>query len=210
MAVVRAIGCLRYQQTNDVQWRASKHPVKPMSAFIVEGDTTSHGGKVFGCASISIINGKRIARLGDMVSCPKCGGAYPIVTSKNPGMDMNGRPPAFEGDKTACGATLVSSQSLASANVPTGVGSVAGREASVSHEAPDRSDGRYRGRFQVLDETTGEPIPNHPYTLHTADGRTLSGKTDLNGYTEWHEADAPASLQFSSASTQAAGWNGNA
>nr|WP_311766382.1 PAAR domain-containing protein [Burkholderia pseudomallei] len=46
-----------------------------MSAFIVEGDTTSHGGKVFGCASVSIINGKRIARLGDMVSCPKCGGA---------------------------------------------------------------------------------------------------------------------------------------
>ncbi|RPE05157.1 DUF3396 domain-containing protein [Burkholderia pseudomallei] len=48
-----------------------------MSAFIVEGDTTSHGGHVFGCASISMINGMRIARLGDMVSCPKCGGAYP-------------------------------------------------------------------------------------------------------------------------------------
>ena len=181
-----------------------------MSAFIVEGDTTSHGGHVFGCASISMINGKRIARLGDMVSCPKCGGAYPIVTSKNPGMSMNGRPPTFEGDKTACGATLISSQSLASANVPTGVGSMVGGGASVSHQAPDRSDGRYRGRFQVLHETTGEPVPNHPYTLHTADGRTLSGKTDLNGYTEWHEADSPASLQFSSASTQATGWDGDA
>lgn len=34
---------------------------KPMSAFFVEADMTSLGGKVFGCASISIINGKRIA-----------------------------------------------------------------------------------------------------------------------------------------------------
>src|ERR1700743_2822840 len=104
-----------------------------MSLFIVEGDSTSHGGKVLGCASVSTVDDKRVARLGDMATCPKCGGVYPIVTSKNPGMNMNGRPPAFEGDKTACGATLISSQASASANVPTGAGSATGSGTSITH-----------------------------------------------------------------------------
>jgi len=138
-----------------------------------------------------------------MVSCPKCGGVYPIVQILPRGMTMHGKPPAFEGDKTACGATLIASQSVATAQPTSGAGGQAG--AIANHEATGDGAGPYRGRFQVLDETTGKPIANHPYTLHTTDGQTLSGQTDASGYTQWHEADAPASLRFSSESTQSAG-----
>ncbi|MDZ4040911.1 PAAR domain-containing protein [Burkholderia gladioli] len=46
------------------------------SAFIREGDTTSHGGRVLACTSTNIVFGKPLALEGDMVSCPKCSGVY--------------------------------------------------------------------------------------------------------------------------------------
>lgn len=35
------------------------------------GDSTDHGGKVISASSTTIIQGKPLARIGDMVSCPK-------------------------------------------------------------------------------------------------------------------------------------------
>ena len=179
-----------------------------MDAFIVEGDTTSHGGKVISCSPDSKVEGRPIARLGDMVSCPKCGGVYPIVQVMPRGVTAGGRPPAFEGDKTACGATLIASQSVASAQPTSGQGGQA--SSLVSHQTASDGDGSYRGRFQVLDEATRQPVANHAYTLKTADGRTISGTTDASGYTQWHEAAAPASLQFTSAPTSAPNTGGQA
>jgi uncharacterized protein (DUF2345 family) len=75
----------------------------------------------------------------------------------------------------------------------------------ANHETASEAPGPYRGRFQALDETTGEPIPNHPYTIHASDGSVISGNTDAQGYTQWHEADSPVSLRFSSRSTQVKG-----
>ena len=178
-----------------------------MSAFIREGDTTSHGGKVLACSPNDQIDGLSIARLGDMVSGPKCGGVYPIVQILPRGITMDGKPPAFEGDKTACGATLIASQSNTTAEPTGGAGGNAG--PVVNHETAASGEGPYRGRFQVLDETTGKPIPNHPYTLRASNGQTLSGQTDENGFTQWHEAASPASLTFSSPSTQVKGGAGD-
>lgn len=177
-----------------------------MSAFIREGDSTNHGGKVLNCSPNHKVDGKPIARLGDMVSCPKCGGVYPIVQILPRGMSMDGKPPAFEGDKTACGASLIASQGVATAQPTSGPSGQAGPAAS--HQTSSDGSGPYRGRFQVLDETTGKPIPNHPYTLHASDGTAISGQTDASGYTQWHEADSPASLRFLSPSTQIKGGAG--
>ncbi len=76
-------------------------------AFIREGGTTSHGGRVLACAPENKSDGVPLALLGDKVSCPKCGGVYPIVGVKNLGVTFYGRPVASEGDTTACGATLI-------------------------------------------------------------------------------------------------------
>lgn len=78
-------------------------------AFIREGDTTSHGGAVLSSGAITFIDGRPIAFVGTMVTCPKCKGVFPIVTSKNPDMNFDGRQAAFQGDMTACGATLMAS-----------------------------------------------------------------------------------------------------
>jgi uncharacterized Zn-binding protein involved in type VI secretion len=182
-----------------------------MSAFIVEGDTTDHGGKVLAYSPEHKVGGKHIARLGDMVSCGKCGGVYPIVKVMPRGMSMGGKPPAFEGDQTACGARLIASQSMATAQ-PTGgsSGSIGQAGPLANHETASNALAPYRGRFQALDETTGQPVPNHPYTIHASDGTVTSGNTDAQGYTPWHEAESPVSLRFSSPSTQVKGGAGDA
>ncbi|WP_186271491.1 PAAR domain-containing protein [Burkholderia gladioli] len=178
-----------------------------MSAFIREGDTTDHGGRVLDCSQAQLIDGKPVARLGDMVFCPMCDGVYPIVHILPRGMDMDGKPPAFEGDRTACGARLIASQASATAEPTQKPWRV--KSPAVSHQTMSDNPGLYQGRFHVMDEATGRPIANHPYTLHASDGSVISGRTDENGYTQWHEAESPASLRFASPSTQVRGGAGD-
>lgn len=162
-------------------------------SFIREGDSTSHGGKVLACNASHIVHGKPVALLGDMVSCPKCGGVYPIVDVKNLGMTFGGRAVASEGDKTACGATLIASQGVATAS-PTSGGSLGGGKSVLSQTSADTP---YRGRFQLLDDASRQPLAGHPYTVKAADGRIVQGRTDASGYTDWLESDQSASLTFS-------------
>jgi uncharacterized Zn-binding protein involved in type VI secretion len=60
---------------------------------------SAHGGKT--------IDGIPVATVGCKVTCPKCSGTHEIVTGSESASYM-GIPLAREGDKTSCGATLVS------------------------------------------------------------------------------------------------------
>ena len=163
-------------------------------AFIREGDTTSHGGRVLACSPENKSDGVPLALLGDKVSCPKCGGVYPIVGVKSLGVRFDGRPVASEGDTTACGATLIASQNNTTAEPTSGPGASIGGGKSVLSQAS--TDTSHRGRFQVLDDVTRKPIAGHPYTVTSADGRVLQGKTDANGFTDWLEGHEASSLLF--------------
>ena len=79
--------------------------------FILIGDKTSHGGVVIEGAPMSDTAGKRIARVGDKVTCPQLGhnGTTVIVTG-DPTCIIEGRAAARHGDLTACGASLIASQ----------------------------------------------------------------------------------------------------
>jgi uncharacterized Zn-binding protein involved in type VI secretion len=81
--------------------------------FIVLGDSTSHGGKVIEASGVTDTHGKRIARVGDKVTCPKKGhGKTTVIATGDPTMVIDGQPAARHGDKTACGATLIASQAV--------------------------------------------------------------------------------------------------
>lgn len=162
------------------------------SAFIREGDTTSHGGRVLACTSTNIVFGKPLALEGDMVSCPKCGGVYPIIGVRVRSMTFGGRAVATDGDKTACGATLIASQGQATVEPTSGAGGSIGAGRSVLAQ----NDGAYRGRFQLVDDRTREPIANHPYTVTSADGKTVQGTTDASGHTDWLSSHQASSLSF--------------
>ncbi|MEX3614307.1 MAG: PAAR domain-containing protein [Burkholderia gladioli] len=162
-------------------------------AFIREGDMTSHGGRVLACDPTNTSDGKALALLGDMVSCPRCGGVFPIVQVKTDlHMTFNGRPVASDGDVTACGAILIASQSTATASPTSGAGASVGGGKSVLAQR----DGVYRGRFQLVDDKTRAPLANHPYSVTSADGKTIQGTTDASGHTDWLNSDQASSLTF--------------
>ena len=81
--------------------------------FILLGDKTSHGGTVVSAWATSDCGGRGIARVGDKVTCPREGhGHTTTISTGDPTAIVDGRPAARHGDKTACGATLIASQSL--------------------------------------------------------------------------------------------------
>lgn len=78
------------------------------------GDKTTHGGVVISASPIHTIHGKGIARVGDMVSCPKSGhGNNPIVEGSQT-FTIDGRAVALHGHHSACGCALIASLSTAS------------------------------------------------------------------------------------------------
>jgi len=81
--------------------------------FILLGDKTSHGGVVISASETSDCDGKGIARVGDRVTCPQRGhGSVTTIVTGDPTAIIDGQPAARHGDTTACGATLIASQSL--------------------------------------------------------------------------------------------------
>jgi uncharacterized Zn-binding protein involved in type VI secretion len=80
--------------------------------IIVLGDSTSHGGKVVSASPVSTINGKGIARVGDMVSCPIHGHGICAIVLGDTTCLIDDMPVARAGDKTACGAELIPTQAL--------------------------------------------------------------------------------------------------
>ncbi|WP_045229694.1 PAAR domain-containing protein [Agrobacterium rubi] len=73
------------------------------------GDRTSHGGEVIEGFPHADVNGRIPAGVGHQVSCPKCGGTYPIV-GPGPGPTLNNIEIAADGMSTACGAKLIAKE----------------------------------------------------------------------------------------------------
>lgn len=79
--------------------------------IIVVGDRTSSGGSVVSGSPETDIDGKPVARIGDMAACPLHKGVFPIA-SGDATLVIDGRPVAREGDRLACGCQLVSGKQL--------------------------------------------------------------------------------------------------
>ena len=184
-----------------------------MKPLIVIGDKTSHGGTVITCSPFSSTEGKGWARVGDMVSCPRCKGVFPIVQGDTAFRD-DGHAVSYDGCKTACGAVLISSQMLsltqpvdggprpaAVSSAPEtslqGFGVVATGLAGTYQEEPvGTGRERYCGRFQLVDATTGEPIRGQAVRVRSTGGQYHTGVTDSNGYTAWVQREVNEALAF--------------
>lgn len=78
--------------------------------FIVLGDKTTHGGVVITASENTFTDERRVARIGDLVSCPIPGhGINPIVTASDY-VEIDGRRVARHHDLSACGSLLLASQ----------------------------------------------------------------------------------------------------
>lgn len=185
-----------------------------MQPFIIQGDTTSHGGIVLAGSPFSDCEGKPIARVGDMVACPKCRGVFPIVEGDQSNI-VDGAAVAYHGCKVACGASLISSQVRTLTNPSSGIAPTAstdlpedlwasksfgaigaGMAAAYQDVRIDDVGDRYRGRFQLVSLEDGKPISGRSVRVRSTDGQYLTGTTDEEGYTQWVEREIKESLAF--------------
>lgn len=165
--------------------------------FIVIGDRTDHGGVVVGASGATVTHGKRIARMGDQVTCPKKGHGTTFIVSGDPTMIIDGQPAARHGDKCACGATLISSQFVsttadggASDPQTASAAQAAGTAHVAQHASPKMAIDEASGLlvlshdqfFVLTDELTGEPLAQWRYRMTCGDV-TVEGTTDASGQT---------------------------
>lgn len=75
--------------------------------IITVGCPTDHGGQVISGDPIAKINGKPIAKIGDICSCPIHGTTRIVAGPCTARGLINGRPTAVSGDMTDCGAKLL-------------------------------------------------------------------------------------------------------
>ncbi|WP_374259455.1 PAAR domain-containing protein [Zoogloea sp.] len=84
-----------------------------MKGVIRQGDPTSHGGKVVGASGPGAVMGRAVARRGDACACPQRGHSNCVIAEGDPNVLLDGVPVAFEGHRTSCGATLISTETAA-------------------------------------------------------------------------------------------------
>ncbi len=72
------------------------------------GDPTSHGGKVVSVSADHFtVDGKAVARVGDLCSCPIKGHDNCKVAEGSSRHLIDDKEVAYEGHKTTCGASLI-------------------------------------------------------------------------------------------------------
>uniref|UniRef100_UPI000D3B40F8 PAAR domain-containing protein n=1 Tax=unclassified Variovorax TaxID=663243 RepID=UPI000D3B40F8 len=134
--------------------------------IIYQGDMTSHGGVVVGASGhMTKADGKANARVGDIVTCPQCmPHVFPIVTGDETVIDWGVAVPRH-GDKTGCGASLISKAASADA-------------ISAAMAMKDMATHAYDEQARLEHEAA----VGLPYYIEVPDGRTYSGRIGDDKY----------------------------
>lgn len=148
------------------------------------------------------MSGKPAARISDPTACPASGhSTNPLVTGSS-NVIFEGLGAARLNDTSGCGSPITSGVSatvfINGFNAAT-VGSVGAHGNTVTAGAstiiigdtfvPAPFSGispmpvHFGDQMKLVDETTGEPLPNHAYGIQRADGSIEHGVSDSMGYT---------------------------
>jgi uncharacterized Zn-binding protein involved in type VI secretion len=155
---------------------------------IRKDDKSSHGGVVISASGFPDM-GKAIALVGDLVKCPKCKGTFPIVEGAQNRKFM-GKPMAFHGHKTACGAILISSYGVE--NVEPSETPLAVAPATEPTKQNENAD--YDEHFAVVDQH-GAPAPEFSYAVRSPQGEQ-EGETDTAGKTQHIYSDESQQVEL--------------
>ncbi|MGH1500510.1 PAAR domain-containing protein [Yersinia proxima] len=77
--------------------------------FVLLGDKTTHGGEVISATSSMVVNGKKVALIGDMISCPQTGHAVNTIIEGSTEWASDGKAVAVDGCHCECGCQVISS-----------------------------------------------------------------------------------------------------
>lgn len=162
-----------------------------MRPFIVIGDQTDHGGVVVGSTMTTDTHGKRLARVGDQVTCPQKGHGTTVIVTGDPTMIVDGAPLARHGDKCACGATLISSQVVSRIGGGGGSGghhaanslAASSDPSAVSFAATASSHDDELEQFFVMVDELGNAATGFAYRLDSSNSKLHESSVGPAGMT---------------------------
>jgi len=159
--------------------RAISREGQAVPATIVLGDKTDHGGEVIEASGVTDTHGKRIARVGDKVQCPKKGHGATVIIEGDMTFVIDGKGVAYHGCKTSCGAVLISSQAVTTVNLGgggSGAGAATAAASSVAATATESALQLFYDEQAQLPSAVGLP-----WFIKARDGRALSGTVGDDG-----------------------------
>ena len=77
--------------------------------FVLLGDKTTHGGRVISASSTMIVNGKKVALIGDKIICPVTGHGTNQIIEASTEWSSDGRAIVVDGCRCECGCQVISS-----------------------------------------------------------------------------------------------------
>ncbi|WP_213936745.1 PAAR domain-containing protein [Pseudomonas sp. dw_612] len=161
------------------------------------------------------MSGKPAARVTDPTNCPLPGHGTNPIASGSPNVNFDGLAAARMTDKSACGSPITGAVSAtvfinglnaatldstgAHGNVIVGgSGTVIIGDSVVT--APFSGlmpmPVHFSDKFRLVDEDSGEPMPNHDYAIQRANGTLEHGVSDAMGYTHVVSSHLPESIQL--------------
>lgn len=161
------------------------------------------------------MSGKPAARLTDPTACPLPGHGTNPIASGSPNVNFDGLAAARMTDKSACGSPITGGVSAtvfinglnaatldsvgAHGNVVIGgSGTVIIGDTVVT--APFTGllpmPVNFTDKLKLVNATTGEPMPNHPYMILRADGGQEHGVSDAAGFTHAISSHLPESIKL--------------
>lgn len=153
--------------------------------FAIHNSMTNHGGIIQATQQRTSQMGNLFLCAGDGHFCPKCKCWSTIQPSHNH-IIMDGKPVAYVDDLLSCGAKILPKQDHV---VGTSQGSLyirsSGSKEPLQNSFVDKVISTNFGlQYQLLDETTNEPITELPYRIIRASGEVIEGITDAEGKTQ--------------------------
>ena len=153
-----------------------------MPAIIVLGDKTDHGGEVIEASGFTDTHGKKMARVGDKVYCPKKGHGITEIVTGDLSFVIDGKAAAYHGCKTSCGATVLSSQAVTTLNFGGGSSANSARASNAIAVA----DSMTNEQALIFDEqshlvSTEAVVEGLAWFIEVKGGRTMSGAIGADG-----------------------------
>lgn len=164
--------------------------------WIVQGDSTSSGGKVISGSQFTVIQGAPVARVSDKATCPTHKGVFPIVDG-DPTTIIDGHPVALHGSKLACGCTVLAVRQVQVFVDSGGDRAVSPGGGTAQQLNPSAAQSpRFHEQYRAVDAATGMPISGQAYRIDLEDGTFISGLTDADGLTQRISTQQPEEVRL--------------
>jgi uncharacterized Zn-binding protein involved in type VI secretion len=161
------------------------------------------------------MSGKPAARVTDPTSCPLPGHGTNPIASGSPNVNFDGLAAARMTDKSACGSpitggvsatVLINGLNAATQGSTGGHGNVvmagSGTVTIGDTFIPAPFSGllpmpvHFSDKFRLVDQDSGEPLPNLDYAIQRADGSMEHGVSDPMGYTHVVSSHLPETIKL--------------